>query len=596
MFRSRSDIVICIFLFFLSLVVFSRGLSIHGLEYRDDEIFYFQSTQEMVATGDIFSPKYFGENRFQKPILYYWMVLVAYKIFGVNWPAARSVAVLFSGLTVCVTWLIGKILFDRKTATLSALILISVPLFFRHAKNVVPDMPLNFFIVWAMYCAIRFMQISSGAFGSSDENLKATTWSVFFFIACALGFMIKGFAALIVPLLTVILFSFWIRKPGLLSEMRFGRGTAIMVFIIAPWFLYMIRTHGQTYLDYMLVDETKNRLVNIGASNVLLNIMMTFFRHCAFYLKVIGSYFAPWSVFLVMALPLAIARIHSKDEKNRGLLFLLTWFCVVYFLFSTMYFAINHYMLVLTTPFALMTGYFLVTELNKEIFIGKAVSFLRKYLILFMLTAGCLAFGFLFVFLAGGAQWWLFVLAAVYVFVVGRILRNPEPVIAPLVLSVFMIFVFAQSSLMEKAGITAHATLQKFAATVNQDLEVNTSSGTMIGVGSHDIHEKEFQVYFNQRIVKAAGSEEEETRTKLGRLFANDKMVYCLMTEKDYDGYLKEYFPETLEIVQEEYIFRRRMHLDRGFFLALLRLDQAVVRDYLKEKIILVRKGRHVRT
>ena len=157
MFRLRTNIIACLFLFILGIFVFTRGLSIHGLEYRDDEIFYYKNTQEMLDTGNFLSPTYFGEDRFQKPILYYWLVLLSYKIFGVNWFGARFVAVCFAALSVCLTWLIGKMLFDRRIATLSAIILMTIPLFFRHAKNVVPDMVLNCFIIGALYCALCFL-------------------------------------------------------------------------------------------------------------------------------------------------------------------------------------------------------------------------------------------------------------------------------------------------------------------------------------------------------------------------------------------------------------------------------------------------------
>ena len=593
MFRSRADTVICIFLFFLSLFIFTRGLNIHGLEYRDDEIFYVQSTQEMLAAGNFLSPTYFGENRFQKPILYYWLVLFSYKVFGVNWFAARFVAAVFAGLTVCVTWLIGKSLFDRRVATLSAVILMTVPMFFRHAKNAVPDMPLNFFIVWAVYCAVRFMRVSSGAVGASKEEAVPAKWNILFFVSCALGFMIKGFAALIIPIVTVVVFCLWARKPKMTAEMRFGRGLWIMLLIMLPWFFYMIRAHGQAYLDYMLIDETKNRLIDGGGGSLVLKVMATFFDHCVFYLSVIGSYFAPWSIFLIGAVPLALVRLKRSRAWNEGSRLALVWFFVVFFFFSTLYFSINHYMLVLTTPFALLLGCFFLEGLNDENVVGRIALFLRRYVAVFILTVSCLAFGFLSVFLAGGSKWWLVILAAAYVGMVTGIRKSRSPMAAPLVLGAFLLFVFAQSSLLDKAGVTTHATLQKFAVTLNGEFEAGTAGQAVIGVGSHDIHEKEFQAYFDQKVLKAAGSEDDETRAKLKRLFATDKKVYCLITENDFNRFLKGSFPVPLEIVKEDLIFRRRMRIDRGFFAALLTLDRMKVRDYLKEKIVLVRKGPH---
>ncbi len=587
----RTDIIACLLLFLLGVFVFTSGLSIHGLEYRDDEIFYFKSTQEMLQTGDVLSPTYFGEDRFQKPILYYWLVLISYKIFGVNWFGARFVAVVFAALSVCVTWLLGKILFNRRVATLSAVILMTVPLFFRHAKNAVPDMALNFFIIAAIYCVVRVVQSSVGILGGElRRDSTSARYSILFFVCCALGFMIKGFIAMIVPFLTVIVFSFCNRKSKILSTMRFGRGAVIMLSIIGPWFLYMIATHGQAYLDYMLVDETKNRLISDGTGNILLKIVTTFFDHSLFYLNVIGSYFAPWSLFLIAAIPLAVLRVKSKAEAGQGLGLLLIWFFVVFCFFSSIYFSINHYMLVLTTPFALLVSYFFLEKFDQARLGGKIIVFAQKYFPVIIFTICSLAFAFLFIFLVGAAKWWLIVFLLIYIITITRIYKSTNPIEAPLSLGIIILVVFAQSSLLEKAGVTSHATLQKFATTINQVIEENGAKNIIIGVGSHDIHEKEFQVYFDQKVIKAAGSGIEETKSKLTKLFATKDHVYCLIIGKDFDQYLRGSSLGTFEIIQEDYIFRRRMYLNRGFLDALLKLDQAAVNHYLKEKIILIKK------
>jgi len=529
----RTDIAACVLLFLLGIFVFTRGLSVHGLEYRDDEIFYYKSTQEMLKAGDIMSPTYFGEDRFQKPILYYWLVMLSYKIFGVNWFGARFVAVFFAALSVCLTWLIGKALFNQRVATLSAIILMTVPLFFRHAKNAVPDMALNFFIVGAVYCSIRFIQCSFGTMGGElRKDAAPLKYSILFFVCCALGFMIKGFIALIVPFLTVIFFSFLNRNNKILSTMRFGRGTLIMLLIMCPWFFYMITTHGQAYLDYMLVDETKNRLISDGAGNIFLKVVTTFFDHCLFYLNVIGSYFAPWSAFLIGAIPLALIKTRSGNSNREGLSILLIWFFVVFCFFSLIYFSINHYMLVLTTPFAVLVSYFFLEQIDQNHLGGKIILYARKYFPIIIFTVSSLAFSFLFVFLAGASKWWLIVFLVAYIVTISRIHKSSNPLAAPLSLGILILVVFAQSSLLEKAGVTSHATLQKFAVTVNQAIAEDTEQDVIVGVGSHDIHEKEFQVYFDQKVIKAAGSGVEETKAKLAKLFETKSQVYCLIIEK----------------------------------------------------------------
>ncbi|HBR15796.1 MAG TPA: hypothetical protein DD723_09720 [Candidatus Omnitrophica bacterium] len=586
-FREKRDFWIVLFLTAVSLFIFSRSLNVHGLEYRDDEIFYFESTREMLREHNFLSPTYFGENRFQKPVLYYWLILLSYQIFGVNWFAARFVAVVFASGTVCLTYLMARGFFEQRTALLSAVILMTIPLFFRHAKNAVPDMVLNFFIVLALYAAVRFTGLKTGE-PSPGASFSSQRFSLLFFVACGLGFMVKGFAALIIPGMTFILYAFLIRNPGLLCGMKFGRGLLILAGIIGPWFVWMILTYGKPYLDYMLVSETKTRLLGEPTGGFfLLERLKELGDHAAFYLRVLLSYFAPWGLFVFPAGLLAFWQKRREDRTGgRSLLWLLIWFFVVFFFFSFMDFKINHYMLVLSTPLAILTGYFFVETVPLPGGMNKILVFLRRDFITFIFCFGNLAFGFLLVFLAGGNPWWLLVIGVACVGVVRYIYLASDPLRAPMALGIFILVGLTQTSLMGKAGLTAHATLQKFAQTVH----ALKTEDSIIGVGSHDIHEKEWQVYFDVQIEKAGMSFEEGTRSNLNRLFSTEKTVFCLMTERDFDYYLKDMKDIPLRIVQEEYIFRKRMSIDKGFWWALMRVDRPRVREYLMEKLILVKK------
>ncbi|MBZ0165282.1 MAG: glycosyltransferase family 39 protein, partial [Candidatus Omnitrophica bacterium] len=225
------NIVSGIVIFLCGCLLYSNGLNVHGFEFRDDEVFYKKSTQEMVASSDVLSPKYFGDDRFQKPILYYWFILAAYKIFGVSWFAARITSTLFAAGALVLTWLIARTLFNKPVGYLSVLILMTMPLFFRHAKNAVPDMALNFFVVLAMYFFVRFL-----------NEQHARKYAIGFFLACATGFMVKGFAALLFPYLTVLLYAVWKKEWSVVRDMRFLSGTFIFLAVVLPWFLYMTAT------------------------------------------------------------------------------------------------------------------------------------------------------------------------------------------------------------------------------------------------------------------------------------------------------------------------------------------------------------------
>ena len=119
-------------------------------------------------------------------------------------------------------------------------------------------------------------------------------------------------------------------------------------------------------------------------------------------------------------------------------------------------------------------------------------------------------------------------------------------------------------------------------------IDAREEEGSIISVGSHDIHEKEFQVYFDRKVLKTANDSPEETKLRLVKLFEREESVFCLLTEKDYISYLGNFDQEKLEIIYDDYMVRKRLKLDKDFYIAILRFDQKTINEYLKERILLV--------
>jgi 4-amino-4-deoxy-L-arabinose transferase-like glycosyltransferase len=333
---------ILLLLFCGAVLALSQGLNFHGPEYRDDEVFYFKSTQEMVKTGDVLSPKFLGENRFQKPILFYWLILGSYKIFGMNWAAARMVSVIFGALCVLMTWILAKEFFDEKTATLSALILLATALFFNMAKAAVPDMAMNFFIILAIYNALKFIQ-----------NPALQKHLTLFFISCALGFMLKGFSAIVVPSLVLVIYAHFIRREEILKKLNLPWGYLVMMAIILPWFVYMIGRYGESYTQYVWINETKDRIISPAPVNFFVKVGSSLIRNTIVYLRFLVIDFFPWSIFMVGAIPWAVQNIkQAEDRKSLGLM--LVWFFVVLGFLIPLFVTINHYLLILSTPLAIL--------------------------------------------------------------------------------------------------------------------------------------------------------------------------------------------------------------------------------------------------
>lgn len=577
--------MILVILFCASLFLFTRNLSVHGLEYRDDEIFYYHSTQQMLEINEYLSPVYFGENRFQKPILFYWIIFLGYKLFGINWFGARIFSCIFASLTVCLTWSLGSKMFNRQTAFLSSIILMTCVMFLRHAKNAVPDMALNFFIVLALYIVFKYF-LEFTTMPREDQGTSLHKFWPLFFSACALGFMIKGFASVIVPIVTFVIFGFFMRRKGLLKNFGFLKGLGCFLIIVMPWFIYMINRHGQNYLEYMVIDETKNRLLTDQTENILGHQFINIGKHMLFYIQTIFSYFAPWSIFWFLAIITIFFRLKNENEKKPSIIFLLCWIFVVFGFFSFMNFTINHYMLVLTTPFAVLTSEFILNE-ECNTFVRKIFRPIKIYLPVIFILFGSFAFIFLTVFLIGANIIWALLLAAFSFAIVVFVVQKRSPAISTLTLGLFLFVIFSQSSMMEKARVTPHVVWQNFADTITS----LSNSRSVISVGSRDVHEKEFQAHMDKKVVKIEAHNDQLTKNKLAEFFHANEDIFCVITEGDYFKYGLDEWPAKPVIIKTDFIFRKRMYIDKGFFIALLSLDQAGVHDYLMEKILLVRKG-----
>src|SRR5215470_11750630 len=82
----------CAYLFFF-------GLGNFGL-LGADEPRYAQVAREMLARHDWITPTLGGQPWLEKPVLYYWEAMVAYKIFGVSDWAARLPSAIDATLLV----------------------------------------------------------------------------------------------------------------------------------------------------------------------------------------------------------------------------------------------------------------------------------------------------------------------------------------------------------------------------------------------------------------------------------------------------------------------------------------------------------------
>ena len=120
-----------------------------------DEKRYIQSTKEMAASGDYITPRYHGKLRFQKPILFYWLVILSYKFFGIGLYGARFPSIAAGILHVIVVYLLGRELFNKKAGLFAACVLSTCEVFFMYSRFATPDATFSLFITASLYVFVK---------------------------------------------------------------------------------------------------------------------------------------------------------------------------------------------------------------------------------------------------------------------------------------------------------------------------------------------------------------------------------------------------------------------------------------------------------
>ena len=140
----------CLLLTAICLATFFAGLGRSAIG-DSDEAFYAESAREMVESGDWVTPHYNYEYRFQKPILYYWLVSATYRVWGIGEAAARFPSALAGLALTLMTFACGRRWFGPRTGLVAGLIVATSFGYFPIARSALPDLPLAFFISLATW-------------------------------------------------------------------------------------------------------------------------------------------------------------------------------------------------------------------------------------------------------------------------------------------------------------------------------------------------------------------------------------------------------------------------------------------------------------
>jgi 4-amino-4-deoxy-L-arabinose transferase-like glycosyltransferase len=347
-----------------------------------DEARFALAVREMTDRGDWTVPTNFGALRFHKPILVYWLALVAQELVGRGELALRLPSALCATATVLLTVLFGRRLFGERVGWRAGWILATALVFVAEAHAFTADAALllgttSSFLAWAML---------------RERATRPGGWRLLFWLGIAWGALAKLVNLAFLPAAGAALAALegridaatrrrvgWLIGLGALAVAvphlgSLGPGATGIAFALLAWNAWRRRTEraasaglGARWGVPLALGllalwgvpallRTRGAFWTLGVNQELMGqAARPFEGHVGipgFYLGSTLLAFLPWSALLPLAL-LGAWRARAGDARQR---FLLAWIAGPWLLLELFSSKLPHYMLVTFPALALCTS------------------------------------------------------------------------------------------------------------------------------------------------------------------------------------------------------------------------------------------------
>ncbi len=330
-------------LFVGSAALFFWGIG--GVPLFDvDEAVFAEASREMLATGDWITPQYNGADRFDKPILFYWLMASAFAVFGVGEFGARFWSASFGVALVALITLFAWRRMGSRVGLLSGLVAATSLEVVVLAHSAITDMVLIFFItagVLAWFAAVQ----ASDARARTDAALIGSA-------ALALAVLTKGPVGIVLP--GLILALFLALRGGVrdeLARLPLGRMLLVFALVAAPWYMLELQARGWAFVEGFLLKHNVRRFTGVISGHA---------GPFYYYVPVVALGFFPWTAFLLPAFrwawPSGWRGLRPPTDREALGLLLLVWVGVVFVFFSAAGTKLPNYVASLYPPLALLVG------------------------------------------------------------------------------------------------------------------------------------------------------------------------------------------------------------------------------------------------
>lgn len=315
-------------------------LGLHGL-WTPDETRYAQISQEMIMSGNWVSPHFMGVRYFEKPAAGYWLIALGQAVFGEHLFGVRIASALTSGLSVLLAWVIARRLWsDPRKSFICALLYMSFGLVAGQAGYSNLDPQFTFWVNLSLV-ALWF------ALDSNAPRVRLLSWVVVG-LACGMGFLTKGFLALMLPVLIAAPYMLWQRRLGELFS--YGPLAVLVAALVClPWAV-AIHIQEPDYWRFFFWHEHIRRFASDNAQHA---------RAWWFFLPIMVVACLPWTALL----PATLFKTW-QDKRQPAILFLALWLLLPLAFFSMSSGKLPTYIMPCLLPLALLMGHALADLLG----------------------------------------------------------------------------------------------------------------------------------------------------------------------------------------------------------------------------------------
>ncbi len=303
--------------------------------YETDESFYITSSINMVKSHNYLLPTYFGDIRFQKPILPYWIVVLSYKLFGIHLWSSRILFLVIACLTLFTLYKFALLIIPHQEfAILTVLLLSSSSIFIEYSRLAMTDLVLTFFTTLSLYYFYKTLV--------QPEGLKINYFLGY--ITMGLAFLSKGFVG-IFPLFAMLFYLIYLKPENYKKYLIYlihPINLLAFMLIAFPWYLYAYTYHYRELFEQI---KTESSAVS------LLSNLESMIENMAYYFRVI-VYYLPVTVVA------AYVYLKKRTVFPKEFTLFLPYICAVLVVF--IFFVERHrarYLLVLFPLLAILSAY-----------------------------------------------------------------------------------------------------------------------------------------------------------------------------------------------------------------------------------------------